>query len=161
MNQTLPTARELMEPHVLSVSPEASLLDVHQLFTDEEISGAPVVDETGALVGVVTATDLVRAVGDESGTVRFDRDYFRDILEYYTPDWSAGPKNFEERLETVRVSEVMTNEVVTIAPDTPASEIATLLRERHIHRAFVTAGQQLLGIVTAFDLLKVLESLKD
>lgn len=157
----LPTARELMETRVISVNPEASLLEVHRLFAEEEIGGAPVVDDLGTLVGVVTASDLIRAVDEESGTARFETGYFRDLLPYSSPDWAAGPEDFENRLAALRVSDAMTAQVLTISPSTPAPEIARLLREQHIHRVFVTAESQLLGIVTAFDLLRVLEKLKD
>jgi len=157
----LPTARELMETRLISVNPEASLLEVHRLFAEEEISGAPVVDDLGTLIGVITASDLIRAVQEESGTARFETGYFRDLLPYSSPDWAAGPEDFENRLAALRVSEAMTAEVLTISPSTPAPEIARLLREQHIHRVFVSAGSQLLGIVTAFDLLRVLEKLKD
>jgi CBS domain-containing protein len=77
------------------------------------------------------------------------------------PDWSAGPEDFQDRLAALRASDAMTRDVVTIPPDAPASEIARGLRARYIQRVFVAAGSQLLGIVTAFDLLRVLEDLKD
>jgi CBS domain-containing protein len=157
----LPTARELMEARVVSVDPEASLLEVHRLFAEEEISGAPVVDGVGKLVGVITASDLIRAVEEESATARVDSHYFRDLLPYSAPDWDAGPEDFQDRLAGLRVSDAMTRGVVSIPPSTPAPEIARLLRERHIHRAFVAANEQLLGVVTAFDLLRVVERLKD
>lgn len=157
----IPTARDLMEAPVLTVSPEASLLEVHRLLSEEEISGAPVVDDEGTLIGVITATDLIRAIDDESSTARMDSEYFRDLLPYSAPDWSAGPEDFQNRLAALRVSDAMTRDVLTIRPDAPASEIARDLRARHIHRVFVVAGAQLVGIVTAFDLLRVLEDLKD
>ena len=157
----LPTARDLMEKRVLSVDPEASLLEVHRLFAEEEISGAPVVDDVGRLVGVVTASDLIRAVEEESVSARVDSHYFRDLLPYSAPDWDAGPEDFQDRLARLRVSDAMTPEVVTIPASTPAPEIARVLRERRIHRVLVTADGELLGIVTAFDLLRVLEQLKD
>lgn len=157
----LPTARELMEARVVTVDPEASLLEVHRLFAEEEISGAPVVNDLGSVVGVITSSDLIRAVEEESVTARVDSQYFRDLLPYTAPDWAAGPEDFQDRLAGLRVSDAMTPQVLTIPPDTPAPEIARALRSRHIHRVFVAAGGQLLGVVTAFDLLRVLEGLKD
>jgi CBS domain-containing protein len=158
----LPTARELMEARVVTVDPEASLLEVHRLFAEEEISGAPVVSDVGTLVGVITTSDLIRVVEEESGTARVDSQYFRDLLPYSSPDWGAGPEDFQERLAALRVSDAMTPQVVTLPPETPAPEIARELRSRHIHRVFVASrGGQLLGVVTAFDLLRVLEGLKD
>jgi CBS domain-containing protein len=157
----IPTARDLMEKSLLTVDPEASLLEVHRLFFEEEISGAPVIDGGGSLVGVITATDLIRAVSDESDSARVDSNYFRDLLPYSAPDWSAGPEDFQDRLAGLRVSDAMTREVFTVSPDARAPEIAHELRSRHVHRVFVTAGGQLLGVVSAFDLLRVLEDLKE
>jgi CBS domain-containing protein len=157
----LPTARELMEARVLTVDPEASLEDVYQLFSDEEISGAPVVSGDGALIGVITATDLIRATEEERDTARMDSDYFRDLLPYSAPDWSFGPEDFQNRLASLRASDAMTREVITVPPQMPASGVARVLRERKIHRVFVSADGQLLGVLSAFDLLRVLEDLKD
>jgi len=157
----IPTARDLMQSGVISVDPEASLLDVHRLFAEEEISGAPVVDEQGELVGVISASDLVRAVDAERDTARVEANYFRDLLPYSAPDWSGGPENFQDRLAELRVSDAMTSEVLTLAPETPAPAIARALRERHIHRVFVADGSRLLGIISAFDLLRVIETLSD
>lgn len=157
----LPTARDLMEPRVLTVDPEASLEDVYRLFSDEEISGAPVVSEDGALVGVITATDLIRAADEERDTARVESDYFRDLLPYSAPDWSFGPEDFQNRLASLRASDAMTREVIAVPPDMPANAVARVLRSRKIHRVFVTANGQLLGVLSAFDLLRVLEDLKD
>ncbi len=157
----IPTARDLMETRLISVNADASLLDVHQLFADEEISGAPVVADDGTLLGVITASDLIRAVDEERGTARMESGYFRDLLPYSAPDWSAGPEDFQDRLAELRVSDAMTADALTIPPSTPAPAIARSLRERHIHRVFVAENGQLLGVISAFDLLRVVEDLKD
>ncbi|HXZ86118.1 MAG TPA: CBS domain-containing protein [Myxococcota bacterium] len=157
----LPTARELMEARVLTVDSEASLSEVYQLFVDEEISGAPVVAEDGAILGVITATDLLRAADEERDTARVESDYFRGLLPYSAADWSFGPEDFQNRLASLRVSDAMTSEVISVPPEMPANAIARVLRSRKVHRVFVTAGGQLLGVVSAFDLLRVVEDLKD
>ena len=59
------TARDVMQTYLISVNPETPLLEVHRLFVDEEINGAPVVDETGRLLGVISSVDLLRAVEEE------------------------------------------------------------------------------------------------
>ena len=157
----IPSARDLMQTGVISVDPEASLLDVNELFADEQISGAPVVADDGALVGVISASDLSRAIDEERGTTRMESDYFRDLLPYSAPDWSAGPEDFQDRLAELRVSDAMTQEVLTIPSDTLAPAIARALRERHIHRVFVADDGRLLGVISAFDLLRVVESLTE
>jgi len=110
---------------------------------------------------VISASDLIRAVDEERGNARMQPGYFRDLLPYSAPDWSAGPEDFQDRLAELRVSDVMTSEVLTVPSDTPAPAVARALRERHIHRVFVADDGHMLGVISAFDLLRVIEDLKD
>jgi CBS domain-containing protein len=158
----LPTAKDLMETHVMSVDPETSLLDVHRLFVEEQISGAPVVDERGLLLGVISTTDLMRAVDEERDTAIVDAQYFRDVLPYTAPDWAtAGEEDFQDRLRERRVTDVMTRGLIAVPPGSDAAEIARVLREHRIHRVFVVEDQNLLGVISAFDVLRVLEEMKE
>jgi CBS domain-containing protein len=157
----IPRARDLMETRMVSVGPDTPLPDVHRLFVEEEISGAPVVSDDGTLLGVVTQTDLVRALDEERDTVRMETTYFHDLLPYSSPDWSAEPDDLQDRLATLRVSDVMTQSVLTVPPEAPAPAIARALRERRVHRLFVVQGNRLIGVISAFDLLRLVEDLKD
>jgi len=150
--------QDLLESHVISVSPETSLLDVHRLFLEEEISGAPVVDDEGRLVGVITASDLLRATDEERDSVVADKEYFRDLLPYSAPDWSSGTEDFQDRLAERCVEDSMTRSVLTIAPTASAAEAARKLRENGVHRLFVVDKGSVLGVISAFDLLRVIES---
>jgi CBS domain-containing protein len=150
----IPTAKDLMETRIVSVAPETPLINVHRLFVEEQISGAPVLDELGAVVGVITAADLLRAVAEEHDTVRMEADYFRDTLPYSSPDWSGSPENFQDRLAELRVSDEMSEGV---PPSAGAPEVARTLRKAAVHRVFVAEDGRLLGILSAFDLLRVIE----
>jgi CBS domain-containing protein len=153
----IPTARDLMETHVIAVSPESSLLDVHRLFVEEEISGAPVIDGAGNLLGVITKSDLLRAVDEERDSAVVETDYFRELLPYSAPDWGASSEDFQNRLAERQVEEVMTPGLIAVSPDASAAEVARALRENRVHRVFVMEDKRLLGVVSAFDVLKVLE----
>lgn len=157
----IPKARDLMETGIVSVGPATPLLDVHRLFTEEEISGAPVVDEDGTLLGVITTTDLVRAIEEEHDAGRMSADYFRDLLPYSSPDWLSGPEDLQDRLRQMRAEDVMTRDVRTVPPDMPVTLVARALRESRIHRVFVSEGARLVGVLSAFDLLRVVEDWKD
>ena len=149
---------EVMQQHVVSVGVNTPLIDVYRLFVEEEISGAPVIDEEGTLVGVISSTDLLRAVEEEHDSGGLGHhEYFRDLLPYSSPDWSSAPDDFQDRLGQDKVEDVMTRDVLTIRPDAPASDAARLLREAGVHRLFVTDKEQLLGVLSAFDLLALLE----
>ena len=67
----MPLARDVMQTHLVTVEPELPLVDVHRLFVEEEITGAPVVDDTGRLLGVISSTDLLRAVDGPLTVGRF------------------------------------------------------------------------------------------
>jgi CBS domain-containing protein len=156
----IPSARDLMERHVISVSPSAPLLDVQRLFAEEGIGGAPVVDEMSTLIGVITSSDLLRAIEEEHDTVAAQADYFRDLLPYSSPDWSSSSEDFQDRLAERRVEEVMTTRVLTVGPEATAAEVAHDLRTHQVHRLFVVQDGRLIGIISTFDLLRVVEDLK-
>jgi CBS domain-containing protein len=149
----MPKALELMDPRVVTVDASASLLDVHRLFAEEGISGAPVVGETEELEGVITSTDLIRAVGETHESAASDTTYFRDLLPYSSPDWSSGTEDFQDRLSELTVADFMTRGVVSVGPDVSASEVAETLLEHRVHRLFVVENGVLRGVISAFDLL--------
>ena len=152
------TVRDLMETHVVSVGVNTSLIDTHRLFVEEEISGAPVVDDEEMLVGVITSADLLRAVEEEHESGSVQTNYFRDILPYSSPDWATYPEDLQDRLSQSQVEDAMTREVITIDPDAPASTAARMLRERRVHRLFAAEGGRMVGVISAFDLLRLLEN---
>jgi len=152
----MPKARDLMDEHVVTVDAAASLLDVHRLFTEEGISGAPVVGDTEDLEGVITNTDLVRAVGEAHDSAASDSSYFRDLLPYSSPDWASGPEDFQDRLSELTVADFMTRGVVSVGPDASAAEVAKTLLEHRVHRLFVVDGGALRGVISAFDLLRLI-----
>ena len=91
------------EPKLLTVSPDLPLLDAHRLFVEEEIHGAPVVSDEGALLGVVSSADLLQAVADEHGAGRIDSYYLRDFVEFSGPDCTSIPSDFQDRLREVEL----------------------------------------------------------
>jgi CBS domain-containing protein len=149
-----------MEPHVVSVTAETPLIDVHRLFVEEQISGAPVVDDLGAVIGVITAADLLRGIAEEHDSVLMETDYFRDLLPFSAPDWSGAAEDFQDRLAELRVSDEMTEGVISVSPGTEVPAVARLMRESRVHRLFVVEDGRLVGLLSAFDLLAIIEDWK-
>ncbi len=151
-------ARDLMERDVITVTPETRLLDVHRLFVEEEIHGAPVVDEDTTVRGVVSALDLLRLVRDElePGAGATSTAYFRDELPYSGPDWLRMPEDFQDRMQELTAADAMTREIVAIGPDATVDELAKTMLEHRVHRVLVSEEGMLVGVVSAFDLLSVL-----
>lgn len=150
------TAENVMQTSVVSVSPETTLGDVQRLFVEEEIHGAPVIGDDGAVVGVVTSADLLRAAEEERDTAVVDRDYFRDDLEFSGPDWSGVPEDFQDRLANLTAADVMTSDVLTVARNAPIARVADVLRKHRVHRVFVVDDGVLAGVISTFDLLECL-----
>jgi predicted transcriptional regulator len=115
---------------------------------DNQISGLPVIDAAGKLVGIVTEGDLLRR--SETGTERH-RPRWLEIL--MGPGRLAGEY---VRTHGRKVEEIMTRQLVSVTPDTPLDEIVALMERRRIKRMPVLDGDTPVGIVSRADLLRAL-----
>lgn len=154
-------ARDVMETRVVRVGAEDPLPSVYRLFYDEEISGAPVVDDTGQVVGVVSASDLIRVAREERDALRGLPDFYRDGGADARSEWFTEQGEYEDRLAERRVSDVMTSHVVSVTPDTPIPMVAKVILNNRIHRVLVLEEKEgsdyLVGIITLFDLVALLQ----
>lgn len=147
------TAADVMQSFVIALSPQDTLLDAHRIFVEEEIHGAPVVDEEGTIVGVVTSTDLLRAVSQEHESAGFPSDpSLRENLEFGPPIWTV-PEDFQDRLADIRVGEVMTQGACTVSESEGVGAVAERMHSQRIHRVWVVKEGRPTGVVSAFDLL--------
>jgi len=144
-------ASDVMTQHVVSVEPDASILEAARLMLEHRISGLPVVDATGALVGIVTEGDFLRRA--EIGTQRRRARWIDFIL---------GPGRLADEYVHTRgrkVEEVMTAEVQTVREDTSLEEVVHLMERRRIKRVPVRRGRSLVGIVTRSNLMRAVARL--
>jgi CBS domain-containing protein len=155
--EPLTSAGSVMTDSVLTVSPEATLLEVMRLFVEEEIHAAPVVGDDGQLMGVISTTDLLRAQEEEHDTVRTTTDYLRGLLEFSLPDWAEDLEDFQDRLRQCTVEEAMNRSFVSVPIDAPVALVARRLRENRIHRVWVEKEGRLCGVVSTLDLMPVIE----
>ena len=156
------TAKDIMQTQVVSVGSDDPLPSVYRLFADEEISGAPVVDESGTVVGVVSIRDLIRATREDQESSFVDSSYFRDGFFDAGGSCLMSGDDFEGNLSLRMVSEVMTAGVIAVAPDTPVSEIVKTILSDRIHRVLVVEHRRdkdaLVGLISLFDLVALLAS---
>lgn len=144
------TAADIMTREVATVLAHTSLIYVAKLLAHRRISGVPVVDEAGAVVGMVSEADLVRW-----------HDHDADKQAWWLQMRAAG-FNLEPgfldyvRSEQEKVRTVMTHTVASVAPETPVAEIARLLVEKAIKRVPVLDDGKLVGIVSRSDLVRAL-----
>ncbi len=145
-------ASDVMTTQVITVRPDASVQDVARLLVTNRISAVPVVTEDGELVGLVSEGDLIRRV--ESGT-EHRRSWW---LEMLLGSDTVAQEFIKEHSR--RVTDVMTRQVITIDPDTPVADIATLLENKRIKRVPVVVDGKVVGIVSRANLIQGLASMK-
>jgi CBS domain-containing protein len=139
-----------MTRDVAVVHPETSLLEAVKLMAKRRISGVPVVDDAGSIVGVMSEGDLVR--WHEGYTERQAR-----WLDMLADGFELAPEFLEGIQEQRRkVKSVMSAGVTTVTEDTPARDVAHLLHTRNIKRVPVVRDGKLVGIVARSDLVRAL-----
>jgi CBS domain-containing protein len=150
LDEAIFTAGDLMTRDVTVVHPDTSLLEAVKLMAQCHISGMPVVDDAGAIVGMMSEGDLVR--WHEGYTERQARwlDMLADGFEL-APTFLRGIQ--EQRR---KVKSVMSVGVTTVTEDTPAREVASLMHAKNIKRVPVVREGKLVGIVARSDLIRAL-----
>ena len=144
-------AHQIMTKPVITVGPEATIVEAANIMLQKHISGLPVVDSSGELVGVVSEGDFIRR--SEIGTQRKRGRWLRFILG---PGKSAADFVQEHGR---RVSEVMTKDPLTITEDTAMPEIVELMEKNNVKRLPVLHDGKLVGIVSRANLLQAVASL--
>ena len=140
--------REIMHKDWPTLEPDATVEDAIRLFAETRISGAPVVDAQGRLLGIVTEGDLIFQDAEIKAPGFLDilggliplgntEEYRREVLK------SAG----------VTADEVMTEDPVTVDPDATLAECATLMAEERRKILPVVEGERLVGVITRMDIL--------
>jgi predicted transcriptional regulator len=141
--------KDVMNPDIMTVADDMTTDELARYLTEREISGAPVVDSQGCVVGVVSMTDIGRHLAEPSEFASSRRSEFYDL---------GGDSTLEQRfLEegAVAVRDVMTPVVHHVPANAAIAEAARIMVEQHIHRLVVTQGREPVGIITSMDLLRV------
>ncbi len=143
------TAKDIMTKDVVTVRPDTSIEDLGTLLVQHGISGVPVLDESGALYGIVTENDLIS---------RNRRLHIPTVISFLDAAISLeSSKKFEEdvrRLAATRVADICRRSVVTITEDTTVVDIATIMDEKKVHLLPVVAKGRVVGIVGKRDVVK-------
>lgn len=151
-------AEDLMQRNVVALGLRDSLQDAILLMSEHHISGLPIVDGKNHCVGIVSSSDILSFVESEqeeaAGTVDTTGRYFNSE----SGQWEAvalSPALMEEYGSTP-MEDVMTSDVLSVGPETPAEDVAALMIEHSVHRVLVLDGaQELLGVISAFDFVRI------
>lgn len=133
--------RELMTADVVTIGPDASLKEAARRMLEAGVSGLPVVDADGRLIGIITEADFVSAEADRRQGRR------RRLLAFLVREDEMPAK---ER----RVGDVMTEEVAVISPEADHADAARLMEKERVKRLPVVEDDRIVGIVSRTDILR-------
>jgi CBS domain-containing protein len=144
------TAADVMSRDVVTVYPHTSLIYVAKLMVERRISGVPVVDEEGNLLGVISESDLVRWHDSDEEK----REWWLHML---AEGFNLNPGFLDYvRSEQDKVRTVMHADPVTVTPETPVKDVAKVLIQHNIKRVPVLHDGRVVGIVSRADLVRAL-----
>ncbi|GMV26044.1 MAG: CBS domain-containing protein [Phycisphaerae bacterium] len=143
-------AKDVMTADPLCVPPSMTLRELVRTFEENEISGVPVTDSQGRVVGIVTKSDVLRRFS--KGTDELPPAYLFEILS------EVADEEVSDDLHEPRfcVDDVMTEDPIMVPPTMPVGQVAREMFESRVHRVVVANAEKYpLGIITSMDMLGV------
>ncbi|ACK73283.1 CBS domain containing protein [Gloeothece citriformis PCC 7424] len=149
------TVKDVMTPNPYTVTPQTPLQEAIKLMAEKHISGLPVVNDQGLLVGVISETDLM---WQETGVETPPYIMILDSVIYL-----QNPARYDKEIHKAlgqTVGEVMSDKPITVKPDQPLREAAQLMHDKKIRRLPVIESAQgkVIGIITSGDIIRAMAS---
>ena len=144
-------AQDIMTKDVITVTPATTVTELALLLASHKIGGAPVIDSSGALLGVVTESDLI----DQKKKIHIPT--VVTILD--SVFYLENPDKMEKEMKKIAgstVGDIYSKDPLTVTEDTPLDEIATLMAEKNVHTLPVMQGDTLVGVIGKKDVIKTL-----
>lgn len=145
-----PLVGDVMRLDVVTIGPDANVQELARLFHEHDISGAPVVDGEGRLLGIVTEGDLIEQDADL---------HFPSTFAFLDGYLQIGEKRFEEQLRKAigsTVRDLMTTDVATVSTEDPVRKAATIMAEKRINRIPVMYEGKVVGIIGRHEVLRAM-----
>jgi CBS-domain-containing membrane protein len=145
------TAKELMTTDVITVTRNTSVRELARLYTQHNISGAPVLDDHGKVIGVVTESDLIFQ------NKKLHLPTVVAILDAFI--FLESPARTEKELKKMAgstVGDIYAPKVISVQQDTPLDEVATLMAEKKVHTLPVFDGEKLVGVIGKSDIIRMI-----
>jgi CBS domain-containing protein len=143
------TAKNIMTRDVVTVTPDTSIEKLASMLVSNQISGAPVVDANGSLVGVVTENDLIS---------QNKRLHIPTVVSFLgAAIYLESSKKFADEVKRVtatKVGDICSKKVIAIAEETTLTDIATIMNEKKVHVLPVVRDGKVVGIVGKRDVVR-------
>ena len=144
-------AKDIMTKDVITVHRDTTVRDLARLFAERRISSVPVVDDEGLLIGIVSESDLIEQ--DKNLHIPTVVSIF-DWVIYLESD-----KRFEKELQKMTgqtVGEIYSQEVLSVGPDSPVSEVADIMTREKVQAVPVVEGRRVVGIIGRIDMVRTM-----
>ena len=142
-------ARDIMSTEVVTARSDTPLRELARTMLEADVSGLPVVDDGGKLLGMVTETDLIESQ---------QKLHFPTVIALFDAVvYVESSKHFEEKVHKAAAAtagELMHTPVVTVTPETPLADLAETMGSKKVHHLPVVAGDKLVGIVGKADVVR-------
>ena len=145
------TARDIMTREVITITDDSTVKELARLLAIHQISGVPVIDDKGKLVGVVTESDLIFQ------TKKLHIPTVITILD--SVFYLENPDKMGEEMKKMvgaNVKDILTSSPLTVNEDTPLDEIATMMAEKNVHTLPVVNKEILVGVIGKKDIIRTL-----
>jgi len=145
------TAQNIMTHEVVTVKENATVRELAALLLERNISGAPVVDEAGAVIGVVTESDLIF----QNKKVHLPTAFA--ILDAFV--FLERPDKMETEFKKMagsKVGDICSRKLISVGPETELEELATLMAEKKIHTLPVMDEGRLVGVIGKSDIIRTI-----
>ena len=144
-------ARDIMHKKIITIGRETSLKEAAILMSANRVSGLPVLDDSGRLIGIITDSDILKYRQKKNLP-----EYLR-LLESFIEE--IDPESIEENIRVIlrkKVKDVMTTHLIMVTEETQIGQIISKFAEHHISRMPVVKKNKLVGIIAREDVIKAL-----
>lgn len=140
--------KDLMTKDVITVKPSMGIHDLAQMLIEKDISGAPVIDSEGKMIGIV----------QEEGVIFQDKKvHLPTFVNLSVGFLTLGINRLEEEIKKVtaiKVADIMQKEPTSVGPQMPIEDLATLMLEKRVYYFPVLENEKLVGVITKKDIVR-------
>ena len=151
-------AKDIMKKNVITINDGDPVVKALGLMKKHNISGLPVLDKGNKLVGIVTDGDILRALDvprpDDNIVSPPPFDILEAVIKAKMEEWDV--ERSLEAWKSGRIKDIMSKPVITASPDTAVEDLVDMMLNHNINRIPIVDNEKLVGIVTRFDLIRVL-----